>query len=122
MTIKIYMYQLEILYYAQKPFTCVAEALTPLLRLGAFSWIVTRDSHQKISQFPTLVAAHQAEVRGPPADRGPQVENRCNREMKFVAYMLQSRRYTCITLHLYYCTFVFTYFTVVGHYRALATY
>src|SRR6218665_3470489 len=27
---------------------CVAEALTPLLRLGNFSWIVTRDSHKKI--------------------------------------------------------------------------
>jgi len=32
---------------------------------------VTRDSRQKNSQFPTFVAAHQAEVRG------PQVENRC---------------------------------------------
>src|SRR6218665_418535 len=54
----------------------VAEALTPLVRLGTFSWIVTRDSYQKNSQFPTLVAAHQAEVRGPPVGRGPQVENR----------------------------------------------
>ena len=27
--------------------------------------------------FPTLVAAHQAAVRGPPVGRGPQVENRC---------------------------------------------
>ena len=44
------------------------------------SRIVTRDSHQKMSQFPTLVAAHQAEVRGPPVGRGPQVENRwCRR-------------------------------------------
>src|SRR6218665_1601544 len=32
----------------------------------------------KNSQFPTLVAAHQAEVRGPPVGRGPQVENRCS--------------------------------------------
>ena len=58
----------------------VAEALTPLLRLGTFSWIVTRNSHQKNSQFPTLVVAHQAEVRGPPVGRGPQVENRCSRQ------------------------------------------
>jgi len=55
------------------------EALTPLLRLGNFSWIVTRDSHKNISQFPTLVAAHQVEVHGPPVGRGPQVENRCLR-------------------------------------------
>src|SRR6218665_2709672 len=44
-------YQLEIFeysHYAQKSFTYVAEALTPLLRLGTFSWIVTCDSHQKI--------------------------------------------------------------------------
>jgi len=53
----------------------VAEDLTPLLRLGNFSWIVTRDFHKK-SQFSTMVAAHQAEVRGPPVGRGPQVENR----------------------------------------------
>ena len=52
--------------------TYVSEALhvSPLLRLGTFSWIVTRYSHQKMSQFSTLVAAHQAEVRG------PLVENR----------------------------------------------
>src|SRR6218665_184251 len=55
----------------------VAEALTPLLRLSTFSWIVTSESHQKMSQFPTLVAAHQAEVCGPPVGRGPQVENCC---------------------------------------------
>src|SRR6218665_1105308 len=44
-------YQLEIFeysHYAQKSFTYVAEALTPLLSLGTFSWIVTCDSHQKI--------------------------------------------------------------------------
>src|SRR6218665_2490875 len=43
-------YQLEIFeysHYAQKSFTYVAEALTPLLRLGTFSWIVTCDSHKK---------------------------------------------------------------------------
>src|SRR6218665_2059394 len=34
--------------YAQKSFKYVAEALTPLLRLGTFSWIVTRDSHQNL--------------------------------------------------------------------------
>jgi len=34
--------------YAQKSFTYVAEALPPLLRLGTFSWIVARDSHEKI--------------------------------------------------------------------------
>jgi len=50
-----------------------------LLRVGTFSWIVTRQSHQKTSQFPSLVAAHQAEARGPPVGRGPQVENRCPR-------------------------------------------
>src|SRR6218665_3403530 len=31
---------------------------------------------KQISQFPTLVAAHQAEVRDPPVGHGPQVENR----------------------------------------------
>jgi len=36
-----------------------------------FSWIVTRDSSTKISQFPTLVAAHQAEIRGPLVGHGP---------------------------------------------------
>ena len=36
--------------YALKSFTYVAEALTPLLRLDAFSWIVARDSHEKNSQ------------------------------------------------------------------------
>src|SRR6218665_3753726 len=44
-------YQLEIFEYsnyAQKSCTYVAEALTPLPRLGTFSWIVTRDSHKKI--------------------------------------------------------------------------
>jgi len=30
----------------------------------------------KIDKFPTLLAAHQADVRGPPVGRGPQVENR----------------------------------------------
>jgi len=35
-------YQLEFLKYAQKSFTYVAEALTPLLRLGTISWIVTQ--------------------------------------------------------------------------------
>src|SRR6218665_889367 len=73
-------YQLEIFeysHYAQKSFKYVAEALTPLLRLGTFSWIVTCDSHKKfIPQFPTSVAAHQAEVHGPPVGRSPQVENR----------------------------------------------
>jgi len=39
---------------------------------------MTRDSSQKISQFSILVAAHQAEVRGPPVGRGSQVENRCS--------------------------------------------
>jgi len=34
---------------------------------------------KKISKFPTLVAAHQADVCGPPLGRGPQVENRCFR-------------------------------------------
>src|SRR6218665_328112 len=37
-----------------------------------------RLTSKTISQFPTLVAAHQAEVRGPPVGRGPQVENRCS--------------------------------------------
>jgi len=40
------------------------------------------DTHQKISKFPTLVAAHQADVSGPPVGRGPQVENRCARVIK----------------------------------------
>ena len=75
------IYQLEIFKYAQISFKYVAEALTPLPRLGTFSLIVTHDSHQKMSQFPTLVAAHQAEVRGPPVGRGPQVENRCTRQL-----------------------------------------
>jgi len=30
---------------------------------------------KQIVKFPTLLAAHQADVRGPPV--GPQVENRC---------------------------------------------
>src|SRR6218665_3976076 len=34
-----------------------------------------------MSQFPTFVAAHRAEVRGPPVGRGPQVENRCTKPM-----------------------------------------
>ena len=34
-------YQLEIFEYAEKSFTYVAEALTPLLRPGSFSWTVT---------------------------------------------------------------------------------
>ena len=34
-------YQLEFFLYAQKSFMHIAEALTPLLRLGTFSWIVT---------------------------------------------------------------------------------
>src|SRR6218665_930313 len=37
---------------------------------------------KKISQFPTLVAAHRAEVRGPPVGRGPQVEKRWLREFR----------------------------------------
>jgi len=46
-----------------------------------------------ISQFPTSVAAHQAEVRGPLVGRGPQVENRCHRRLLLrVAY--QCRRYS----------------------------
>src|SRR6218665_1091563 len=60
----------------------VAEDLTPLLRLGNFSWIVTRDFHKK-SKLSTMIAAHQAEVRGPPVGRGPQVENRCSRGSLF---------------------------------------
>src|SRR6218665_2064602 len=75
---------LKFVYYAQKSFLSsfqksfkyVAEALTPLLRLGTLSRIVARDSHKKF-QLPTLVAEHQAEVRGPPVGRGPQVETRC---------------------------------------------
>src|SRR6218665_2518251 len=44
-----YMYIiLNFFKYAQKSCTYVAEALTPLPRLGTFSWIVARDSHQKI--------------------------------------------------------------------------
>src|SRR6218665_52981 len=44
-----YMYiSLNFFKYAQKSFTYVAEALPPLLRLGTFSWIVARDSHEKI--------------------------------------------------------------------------
>jgi len=38
---------LKFISFAQKSFTCVAETLTPLLRLSTFSWIVTRDSHKK---------------------------------------------------------------------------
>jgi len=34
-------------YYAHKSFKYVAEALTPLLRLGTFSWIVISDSNNK---------------------------------------------------------------------------
>src|SRR6218665_422336 len=52
---------------------------TPLLRLDTFSWIVTRDSHKNIPQFPTFVAANHADVRSPPVGRGPQVENHCSR-------------------------------------------
>ena len=33
-------------------------------------------AHKKNAQFPAFVAAHRAEVRGPPVGRGPQVENR----------------------------------------------
>ena len=75
--------QLEICYYAQKSFTYVAEALTQLLRLLPFHgfWHVTHIN--KISQFPTLVAAHQAEVCGPPVSRGPQVENCWTRQPKW---------------------------------------
>src|SRR6218665_3438036 len=39
------------------------------------------DSHQNISKFPILVAARQADVRGPPVGRGPQVENRCFKDV-----------------------------------------
>src|SRR6218665_3975023 len=91
-------YQLEIFeysHYAQKSFTYVAEALTPLLRLGTFSWIVTCDSHQKNSQFPTLVAAHQADVRGPPVGRGPQGENRWT--TRIWNQLLPSTRSTLLT-------------------------
>ena len=31
---------------------------------------------KQIVKFPTLLAAHQADVRGPPVGRSPQVENR----------------------------------------------
>src|SRR6218665_1826564 len=51
--------------YAQKSFKYVAEALTPLLRLGTFSWIMTLDSHQINFSIPNL-------GRGPPG-RGPQL-------------------------------------------------
>src|SRR6218665_1944097 len=66
------------LKYAHKSFTYVAETLTPLLNLGTFSWIVTRISRKEISQYPTLVAVHQAEVRGPLVGGGPKVENCCS--------------------------------------------
>jgi len=58
------------------------EALTSLLRLDTFSWIVHVTHIKQISQLPTLVAAHQAEVRRPPVGRGPQVENRCCKDSK----------------------------------------
>src|SRR6218665_3223621 len=84
---KVKIYQFEFFQYPQKSFTCVAEALTPLLRLDTYSWIVAYDSHQKNSQFPALVAAHQADVLG----RGPQVENRwyrvSNRNMAFFKFL-----------------------------------
>jgi len=60
---------------AQKSFTSEAEALAPLLRLGTVSWIVTRDSHPQHFSILNLGRGHQAEVRGPPVGRGPQVEN-----------------------------------------------
>src|SRR6218665_3812173 len=42
----------------------------------SISSLVSLVTHiKKISKFPTLVAAHQADV--PPVVRGPQVENRC---------------------------------------------
>src|SRR6218665_1820342 len=41
------MHQLEFFLYGQKSFKYAEEALTPLLRLGTLSWIVTRDSHKK---------------------------------------------------------------------------
>ena len=42
-------------------------------------WSLVSDSHQKVSKFPTLVAARHADVRSPPVGRGPQVENCCSR-------------------------------------------
>jgi len=59
------------LKYAQKSFKYVAEALTPLLRLGTFSRIVTRDSHKKFS-IPNIgrgplgrgAAAHRLRTAG----------------------------------------------------------
>jgi len=49
------------------------EALTPLVRLGTFSWIVTRDSHKKI-----LNSQPWSRPPGRGLGRGPQVENRCS--------------------------------------------
>ena len=46
----------------------------------------------KIDEFPTLLAAHQADVRGPPVGRGPQVENRWCRDLEQV---LQSAQLLC---------------------------
>ena len=39
----------------------------------------------KIDKFTTLLAAHQADVRGPPVGRGPQVENHCSRQRQILA-------------------------------------
>jgi len=61
--------------HAQKSFTYVAETLTR--NSTTKTWHLIMDCDNKtISQFPTLVAAHQPEVCGPPVGRGPQVENR----------------------------------------------
>src|SRR6218665_3163315 len=48
-------------------------------------------------QFPSLVAAHQAEVSGPPLGRGPQVENRC---AVITLYVLQRRVNWILHQHL----------------------
>ena len=41
----------------------------------------------KIDKFPTLLAAHQADVRGPPVGCGPQVENRCSRGRDYLRWV-----------------------------------
>jgi len=59
---------------------------------------------QRNFQFPTLVAAHQAEGRGPPVGRGPQVENRwsiglpCCKCPRDASQVLQANRYFILAI------------------------
>src|SRR6218665_1020101 len=75
---KVKIYHLEFFQYAQKSFTYVAEALTPLLRLSTLSWIVARDSHKKFSIL-NLGCGPPGRGSRPTSGPWPQVENRCTK-------------------------------------------